>query len=885
MDIITSHNNLDFDGLAAMVGAYKLYPDSKLLLPEQISNNVKAFLALYKDTFPFIEKITFDPNSIHRLIIVDTRDINRLSFLKEFLDASEELILYDHHPHFNLEKTPAYQVVDPVGATSTLIVEEIKEKDIELSSLEAGVLALGIYADTGNMTFDTTTYRDIEAVAYLVRSGADLNIIREYITDSLEKEQRDLLEELLVKTENHNINDYQIGISIAEREEFIAGLAILIHKLMEIENVDMFFIIVNLKNKIHIVARSRRKELNVRRIIEHFDGKGHDQAASATVDNQESNVEEVKKRVLELLNWNLPVHITAETIMSSPVKTISMDTTVEEAEKIMMRYGHSGLPLVNDHDENKLVGVISKRDVEKAGHHGLGHAPVKGYMSQKVATISPDTPLREIQHLLVNKNVGRLPVLDSKGKLIGIVTRSDILRIQHGTWESTKEKENLYLKEIDQKKDNITELINERLPDKVTGLLYLIGQKAEKEGYRVYGVGGFVRDILLGKENIDIDLVVEEDAIGLAKILAEYLNGELKTFPQFQTATLTLPSYPRVDLATARVEYYAFPAANPEVERSTIKQDLYRRDFTINTMAVELNISFFGRLLDFFNGREDLKKGLIRVLYNLSFVEDPTRIFRAIRFETRLGFKIEEQTLLFIKNAVETGVINKLAGEKLHEEFRLVFQELDFPKAINRLNNLGIIENIFPGLRLDDAKIKMLDDVADIIKWYKNKKYYYDKDVSISEEAIVFSVLFCGQPFSIIESYFERLKLAKKVKEVVLDTLEKAPKITEKLQRKDIKNSELAEVMEGLPLETYLYILAENNSFQVRENVYHYMEEVQGIGIEITGEDLKSLGIEPGPIYKEALEQVRKARLDGLVNSAEEEIEFVTDFFSRKGER
>ncbi|UMZ73910.1 CBS domain-containing protein [Natranaerofaba carboxydovora] len=882
MDLISSHNNLDFDGLAAMIGAYKLYPDSKLLLPEQISNNVKAFLALYKDTFPFIEKITFDPGSINNLIIVDTRDINRLSFVKEIIEKANNLILFDHHPHFDLDRAPTYQVVDTVGATCTLITEEIKEKNIELSSLEAGILALGIYADTGIMTFDTTTYRDIEAVGYLLRCGADLKLIREYVTDTLEKEQRDLLEELLINTENYNINDYKIGISIAQREEFIAGLAILIHKLMEIENVDMFFIIVNLKNKIHIVSRSRRKELNVRRVIEHFDGKGHDQAASATIDNHGTDIKEIKGRIIELLNWHLPVHINAETIMSKPVKTISMDITVEEAGKTMMRYGHSGLPIVNDENENKLVGVISRRDVEKAQHHGLGHAPVKGYMSQKVVTITPETPLREIQHLLVNKNVGRLPVLNSAGRLVGIVTRSDLLRIQHGLSEKAEEKENLYLKEVDEEKEDIKELINERLPERVVGLLYLIGQKAEKEGYKVYGVGGFVRDLLLGKNNIDLDLVVEKDAISLSKILANYLNGELKTFPQFQTATLTLPQGLRIDFATARIEFYAFPAAAPEVEKSTIKQDLYRRDFTINTMAVELNISSFGKLLDFFNGREDLKKRHIRVLYNLSFVEDPTRIFRAIRFETRLGFIIEEQTLLFIKNAVETGVIEKLPGEKLHEELRLVFHEPNYPEAIRRIDNLGILNNIFPGVRLDDKKVKMLYNVEDVIKWYNSKRKNFS--YSISKEAVVFSVLFFGQSFSLIDSYFERIKIAKKVREVIFETLKKTPEISNKLKQKDIKNSELAEIMEGLPLETVLYILAENDSFQIRENIYHYMDELQGIGIEITGEDLKSLGIEPGPIYKEVLEQVRKARLDGLVNSVDEEIEFVMDFFSKKGE-
>ncbi|OWZ83975.1 CBS domain-containing protein [Natranaerobius trueperi] len=883
MKVITSHQNLDFDGLAAMIGYNILNKDSKMVVPPKLNQNVRAFYSLYKDMFPFIEKITFNINEIEELIIVDTRDENRIGKLKDAVGKVNKLVLYDHHLHKNITRTPTYELCEEIGATTTILVEKIKENCLDITSIEATVLALGIYEDTGNLTYNSTTTRDVKAVSFLLEQGAQLEIIRDYVTLNLTDNQRLLLDELLDNTNHISINDYQIGVSVAKQDEYLNGAAILVHKLMEIENADLFFIIVKMGKKVFLIGRSKREEISIPRILKPFDGKGHDQAASAVI--KDVSIHEIKEKLIESLKLRLPVHICARTIMSSPVNIISASTTINKAEKLLHKYGHSGLPVVNsnqDDNANKeeLLGIISRRDVEKAKHHGFGHSSVKGYMSQKPITITPDATLKEIQHLIVSNDIGRLPVVDNNDNLVGIVTRTDLLQIQHGIENKETEKNNFYLEELEKNTTDITELMTKRLPDKVMGILYLIGKKADKEGYKVYGVGGFVRDLLLGKDNLDLDLVVENDAISFAKSLKNYLNGKLKTFPQYQTARLTLPSGKHVDFATARIEYYAFPAASPEVEQSTIKQDLYRRDFTINTLAVKLNGSTFGKLLDFFDGAKDLKEGIIRVLYNLSFVEDPTRIFRGIRFEARFNFTIEDQTLLFMKNSLITGVLDKLPGEKLYEEFRNVFYEENFMDALMKMDEIGIFENIFPDLKLNENKIETISIIQDILQWYEQRSY----NKSVSKEVLIFSCLFYDQPAPIVSSLSERLKIPTKIREVIFTTINHENYLTKKLEE-DLKNSELVELLDGYPLETILFVLARKDNKSIKEKVYYFLENLKGVGISITGEDLKNLGIKPGPIYKKALEEVRKARLDGIVSTSEEELEYVLDFFAKKGER
>lgn len=248
---------------------------------------------------------------------------------------------------------------------------------------------------------------------------------------------------------------------------------------------------------------------------------------------------------------------------------------------------------------------------------------------------------------------------------------------------------------------NINKLLKKRLPAKIFNLIRKIGKAAEDYGLSAYLVGGCVRDLLLGVKNLDLDIVVAGDAIALVGELKKELKAEVLTHPRFGTATVTLPGGFKIDFASARREKYASSAALPSVSFSSIKEDLSRRDFSINALALKINKGEFGELLDLFGGQKDLAAKKIRVLHNKSFIDDPTRVFRAIRFEQRLNFKIEPNTFKLMRQVKSARLLEKLSRFRLGREFILFLKEEKPLPAILRFERLYGLGLIHPKIKLD----------------------------------------------------------------------------------------------------------------------------------------------------------------------------------------
>ncbi len=255
---------------------------------------------------------------------------------------------------------------------------------------------------------------------------------------------------------------------------------------------------------------------------------------------------------------------------------------------------------------------------------------------------------------------------------------------------------------------NIASLLKKRLPGPVLKIIRQIGKLAEKKKLSAYIVGGFVRDLLLGRDNLDLDIAIEGNALTFAGVLSAQINSKIVRHLRFGTATIVLSEGFKIDLASARKEYYVHPAALPRVCFSSIKDDLFRRDFTINTLAVRINSADFGQLLDELSGEKDILAGKIRVLHDKSFVDDPTRILRAIRFEQRYGFTIEHSTLRLMRKAIASGVLKRLSRFRLGREFILLLKEENPLKALLRFDQLCGLKLIHPLLKLDPPTLKRL---------------------------------------------------------------------------------------------------------------------------------------------------------------------------------
>ncbi|MBE9227090.1 CBS domain-containing protein [Phormidium sp. LEGE 05292] len=900
MDLILCHTTADFDALGAAVGLTRLLSGARIVLTGGAHPAVRDFLALHRDEYALIERRSVNPKRIRSLTVVDTQQRDRLGKAAEWLDLPDltEIVLYDHHLNQNSD-IPATQVtIEAVGATTTLIVEQLQKVAGEnfLTSAEATVMALGIHVDTGSLTFDHSTPRDAAALAWLMTQGASLPVIAEYIDPGLSRQLQQLLTVALDNLQTINQLGYTLAWSLIDTPGFVPGLSSLASRLIDLTESDVLLLAARHKSdnsaeSLTIIGRSRIDGTDLNQLFQDLGGGGHSQAASLTMKTLSSEL--ILQQLIERLKWQIPHPPTARELMSSPVRTIRPETTIKQAQRILLRYGHSGLSVVDAND--RLVGIISRRDIDIALHHGFSHAPVKGYMTTNLKTISPDTPLPEIELLMVTYDIGRLPVLE-EGQLVGIVTRTDVLRQLHQ--ENRRG-------ERDKKTGVHTAycpLPISQLRDRLTPPLWKLLQKAshqaEKRGWHLYLVGGAVRDLLLADRQKqvlleDIDLVVDGfhksadvgAGVELAKALQNIYPGvRLEVHGQFQTAALLWHKDPDlgslwIDIATARTEFYPYPAANPEVEASSIRQDLYRRDFTINALAMRLTKPRAGELLDFFGGLLDLQSRQIRVLHANSFIEDPTRIYRAVRFAVRLGFEIEPQTEGYIRYAIASGIYEQIQGKngrapaletRLKSELKYILQAPYWKPALQVLANLEALRCIHPTLELDEKlwwQVRLFDRCLQKFDPQKNLEHWQMRlEVLIAYLAPEFR----GKVANNLQLPLDSIER--------LQNLDKAEtNITESLPELQL-TSEIFQVMRQYNLPT-LILIAVRSFRKIRQNIWRYLTELSQIKAPLNGNDLKALGYKPGKQFKEILDALLTATLDDKIDSKESAEAFIAEHF------
>ncbi len=874
MEVISTHIHADFDALASMVAAAKLYPKARLLFPGSQERNVREFLRETK--FPLqAERLRgFPLEEITRLVLVDVKRGTRIGPLKEILGRPGlEVHVYDHHPAHPKDIVGGLEVLRDVGATTTILLGLLQEQEIALTPQEATVLALGIYEETGFLTFTNTTEADLYAAAHCLSCGANLTLVSDFIRRELTAEQVGLLNELIRSAETHTVNGVGVVISTASLDRYVGDLAMLAHKLRDMENINVLFTLVRMDNRVHLVARSRLEAVDVGRIVEAFGGGGHATAASATV--KDLTLFQVKERLLHLLREMVRPLKRARDIMTAPVKAIPERFTIRGAAEIMNRFNLAYLPVVR---RGEMIGLLTREVVDKAIFHGLADAPVRDYMIGEFPRVAPDAPLSEVQRLMVERSLGFLPVV--KGShLHGAVTRGDLLRhayedlLTRPTFSTSEDRE-FGVPSV----RNVSNLLANQLPGRVQSILRLAGTVGDEAGTRVYVVGGFVRDLLLRHENLDMDLVVEGDGIAFAERLGARLGAKVTSHRKFGTALLTLPDGFKMDVATARTEYYEYPAALPTVEHSSIKMDLYRRDFTVNALAVGLNEARYGELLDFFGGQQDLRDRTLRIIHNLSFVEDPTRILRATRFEVRFGLHLSKHAEQLIANAVQMGLLDKVAGVRIFTELMLILQEARPWAILHRLNALGALGAIDPRLAITATTELRFQRAAEVLTWYQ-LQYLGDPPAAWH---VYLLVLLEERPGAEARAILRRLSPPPKAAEAISRGLARMRSLARSLQRaREVPASRVYRWLAEAPVEVVLALMTVVARPELRKAIGDFLSAKGKVRPFLRGDDLRALGIRPGPIYRDILNSLLYARLDGHVQSRDDELRFVRRRFAR----
>jgi tRNA nucleotidyltransferase (CCA-adding enzyme) len=867
LEVILTHENADFDAVASLLGATKLFPAAVPVLPRRTNRNVSAFLALYGMELPFVDPDDLQRDEIERAILVDTQSLTTLRGMVSDLEVD----IIDHH-RLDRDLPPSWTFSgEPMGSTTTLLIEEISARFLKLTDLEATLLLLGIYEDTGSLLYQSTTVRDVRAAAWLMEQGARLDLVNEFLRHPLGPEQRELYERLLEGSETYDIEGHTIVIAAERAPGFTEGLSTLAHKLRDLLEPSALLMLVALDGRIQLVARSTTDDIDVSAVAKHFSGGGHDRAAAALIHDRQ--LEDVRKELLNMLPDIVRPSVTIAEVMSLGVQVLSPEDTVGDAARQMRRTGHEGYPIVQD---GQVIGLVTRRAVDRAEQFEMTDVPVTQVMDAGNVAVSPEDSVETLQQLMIETGWGQVPVVKA-GNVIGVVTRTDLITL----WGIPPEPS---------RRLKIAARLEQALSDPLLALVRHISRTAHEMDIVPYFVGGLVRDLLLGQPIVDVDMVVEGDAIALADCLADKVGGRVIAHRRFGTAKWILSDRvwvkvadhaspgdelpPSVDFVTARTEFYTHPTALPQVAQSSIKQDLHRRDFTINTLAIRLDPDHWGELLDFYGGEEDLEEGIIRVLHSLSFIDDPTRILRAARLESRLGFHLDPRSEELIEDALP--LLKRVSGDRIRHELELIFHEDEPERALCRLDELDALSHIDPDLQCDRwlrEKYRAVRERLDAETW------------ELDLEDMVFlhlALLAYRLDEEKVQALSRRLKVKREVEEdlLLVDNLQqRLPELVE-LNRP----SEAYHFLQPYPARVMAVLWTATDSRVAQERLLRNQTKWRFVEPELTGDDLKAMGLKPGPLFGHLLRKLRDARLNDEVGTREEETALIERMLPAEGQ-
>jgi tRNA nucleotidyltransferase (CCA-adding enzyme) len=861
MKVALTHEQADFDALASLLGVYLLNENVIPALPRRMNRNVNAFVTLYGAELPFVEPGDLPSEPIDFLYLVDTQSMVTL----KGLTPETRVYVVDHHP-LRGDTPPGWTITtEEIGATTTLLVEQLRQCDRSFSMIQATLLVLGIYEDTGSLTYSQTTARDLQSASFLLEQGASLRIAADFLNHPLSPEQGRLYDLLRANAESYSMHGYSIIITRGNAQELEEELSTIAHKLRDLLDPDALFLLVKTRAGVQMIARSTTDNIDVAEISAHFGGGGHARAAAGLIKNVQ--VDEVYTELIKILPGYIRPAITAAHLMSRNPQVLPPEMKAREVAERMRRFGYEGFPVVQD---GKVIGLITRRAVDRALSHKMDLNTAR-LMTAGSVIVHPEDSIDHIQRLMADTGWGQIPVVNpADGAIIGIVTRTDLLKM-------------LIAQSLRPKQLDLVIRLEKALPPQHLALLKLMAEAATQAHTALYIVGGFVRDLILERPGLDFDLVVEGDAISLAEKLRNQFGGKLTAHGQFGTAkwfidigearlsrilpigleSAHLPEF--IDLISARTEFYTYPTALPTVERGSIKLDLHRRDFTINTLALRLDGSHYGELHDYWGGLSDLEGKLVRVLHSLSFVDDPTRMLRAVRFEGRFGFNIEARTLELLKEALS--LFGRISGDRIRHELDHILDEQNCLVMLDRLSELDLLTAIHPALPWNHGIKSRLEKLASF-----TFPAAWEAPASISREpfrrALAYALWLLDIPAEALPGLFSRLQFPRSLADdlqaasrqwAVLPTLigQPASRITKRLDEYPV-------------FASYVCFIATDHP-NLTEYLHRYLTEWRKTMPFSSGDDLKALGLPPGPAYRRILQQLRVARLDGWVSTIAEE--------------
>lgn len=850
MELIVTHSNTDFDGLAAQLAAQKLYPRAIAVLNHRLRDNVAEFESLHHQHLPFVREEDLPERPVSRLIVVDTPTAPSLPGLD---DEQIPTLIIDHHPRSQPPRPHEELIHAELGATTSLLVARLIERGCGLSATEATLMLLGIYEDTGHLSYHTTRQEDVAAAAWLLGQGAQIEAVGEFLHRPLTAEQERIFRQIESRMQILTIDGWSILLASAAIQGDTPQLAVLAEKLADLYAPSVIGLAISSNHHgTQIILRAATDAIDAGAIARGFGGGGHAAAAAAFVRGQ--GCESVQADLERAIRRMLRPSTAAEQLMSRLVRCLPASATMAEASAALERSGHSALPLVDAQQAPR--GILMRQDTDTAMRHGLGGAAVSTFMWPCPPTVAPHTMVGEVRRLLADRQRsphGKLLVTDMGGRLMGIITRAD-----------------LPLDDAEIHHPNDADELEHFLAPQLLDLLRTAAEQAEQQGCWLYLVGGTVRDMLLGRAQGDLDLLVEGNAIRLAEALATRLGGEVTSYRQFGTATLALDD-PQIDthsldFVTARSEFYAEPGALPQIEPAGLRHDLRRRDFTINTLAICLNASRYGWRYDLHGGERDLETKQIRVLHSLSFIDDPTRILRAARFAARLGFTIEPHTRALIGDALDRGMLGVISPQRLFNELSLVLHEPQPQLALELLDELGALRAIHPALGWGAAQSRQAQAAR--------AAALGETPYALVVLGLLIYPLADADRAELLARYQPPANIVRLAEDVGATR-----RAMGQIHNAALADSALDRLLNGIGAAA-LHTAACAEGGAAAAQIRRYIQALRPARIALNGRDLQQLGFPPGPRIGQMLAELRAAKLDGLVSSRADEEAWVLHIFA-----
>ena len=874
MILITSHTNADFDSLACMVAARRLYPGAQLVFSGAAEALVRRYLEKHREDLPEMVSLKgMDLTKVERLVCVDVSQKERLGPLAELVakNASLPIDVFDHHPGMG-DLLGHRHVVEEAGACASLMTGVLESEGIVPTPFEATLLLIGIYEDTGFLTFPTTRRADFEAVLKCLNWGADLSEVPAVLRRGFTEDQMRLLATLFENLESVPVGGIRVHITTLSLKDYVPDLSLLVHEILAIEDLQVLFLLAYLENRVHIIARSRTPLVDVGRFLEVFGGGGHPSAASAVI--RDKTPEEVKDLLLDELTTSHPVGLKAKDVMTREFRRLDASSTTRQAFLEMNRYRVNALPVFL---EGKLAGVVTRQEVDGAIQHGLYDAPIADFVVSQPPLLSSNSSVEEVRKQMLEHNWRIALFGDSPENVEGLISRMRLFKTIY-----RQDREPAAQKSGGQPSPKeIQHLLSSAFSPEEVQKLQALGSLGEEMGSPCLLVGGAVRDLLMGQSVKDVDFVVEGDAVELAEAWARQVGGRIRAHRDFSTAVWIRPDGSHWDFATARAEYYETPAALPTVAHAALYQDLYRRDFTINTLALYLSPERFGEILDLFGGMRDLKAGRIRVMHGLSFVEDPTRAFRAVRFAVRLGFSLPPETEHLIAATLKQRVFRHLSPKRVLAEMEQTLSGPNAVEGLKAMESYGLLGIFWPALKLTPKVMETLYRVQQALGFFETQF----PDEPTDKPCVYLMALSERLATAELEAFRLHYPFSQDTR-VALESYRSFTwhALKEISREPGCGASAVYKVLLGRPLTWVLYLMAKVQPPPRQALVRDFLTRDRFVKLEISGHDLIAQGVAPSAAISKALLETKAAKIERLVRSREQELAYAIQV-AREGGR